>query len=139
MSTISRPAETAVGRALRAVAEAQRLLADAIDAVATDVDERARMDRALQTCAAPADERLLTVEQAAERLGMSVSHVYREAEEGRLTRIKLGAAVRIPEYALTQYVEERRIDARVAGFAAGVRRRRRARHVGSPDTSRPNV
>jgi hypothetical protein len=56
-----------------------------------------------------------------------------------LTRIKLGAAVRIPEYALTQYVEERRIDARVAGFAAGVRRRRRARHVGPPDTSRPNA
>jgi excisionase family DNA binding protein len=50
-------------------------------------------------------DRLLTVEQAAERLGTGVRFPRRLIEERRITFVKVGRHVRIPESALDAYVE----------------------------------
>lgn len=49
-------------------------------------------------------DRLLTVEQAAERLGTTVRFPRRLIEERRITFVKVGRHVRIPESALDAYV-----------------------------------
>ncbi|MFJ6696500.1 excisionase family DNA-binding protein [Streptomyces sp. NPDC091272] len=52
---------------------------------------------------------LLTVEQAAERLGTGVRFVRRLIQERRIRYVKLGRPVRIPDSAITAYIEERTI------------------------------
>ncbi|EDY46112.2 excisionase [Streptomyces sp. SPB074] len=49
---------------------------------------------------------LLTVDQAAERLGTGVRFIRRLIQERRIRYVKLGKPVRIPESALTAYVAE---------------------------------
>jgi excisionase family DNA binding protein len=49
-------------------------------------------------------ERLLTVEQVAERLGTTVRFPRRLIEERRITFVKVGRHVRIPERAVEDFV-----------------------------------
>lgn len=49
--------------------------------------------------------RLLTVDQAAELLGTSVRFPRRLIEERRITFVKVGRHVRIPEPAIQAYIE----------------------------------
>ncbi|MFI1855688.1 helix-turn-helix domain-containing protein [Streptomyces sp. NPDC020480] len=49
-------------------------------------------------------DRLLTVQQVAERLGTGVRFPRRLVEERRITFVKVGRHVRIPEWALEAYV-----------------------------------
>ncbi|MGV9878898.1 excisionase family DNA-binding protein [Streptomyces sp. NPDC003006] len=51
-------------------------------------------------------DRLLTVQQAAELLGTSVRFPRRLIEERRITFVKVGRHVRIPESILSTYVAE---------------------------------
>lgn len=52
----------------------------------------------------PPPERVaLTVPEAAELLGISVRHVYRLLDAGRLPRTRMGGAVRISRAAVEQY------------------------------------
>ena len=55
-------------------------------------------------------ERLLTVEEAAERLGTGVRFVRRLIHERRIRYVKLGKPVRIPESAISAYVDERTVE-----------------------------
>ncbi|MET9731715.1 helix-turn-helix domain-containing protein [Streptomyces sp. NPDC006458] len=50
-------------------------------------------------------ERLLTLDQVAERLGTGVRFPRRLIEERRITFVKVGRHVRIPESAVQAYVE----------------------------------
>ncbi|WP_432103727.1 helix-turn-helix domain-containing protein [Streptomyces sp. bgisy091] len=52
---------------------------------------------------------LLTVEQAAERLGTGVRFIRRLIQERRIRYVKLGKLVRIPESAIAAYIEERTV------------------------------
>nr|WP_202554258.1 helix-turn-helix domain-containing protein [Streptomyces sp. SID4936] len=52
---------------------------------------------------------LLTVEQAAERLGTGVRFIRRLIQERRIRYVKLGKPVRIPESAIAAYIEERTV------------------------------
>jgi excisionase family DNA binding protein len=54
---------------------------------------------------------LLTVEQAAERLGTSERFVRRLIAERRITYVKLGRHVRIAETDLINFVATRRVEA----------------------------
>jgi excisionase family DNA binding protein len=56
-------------------------------------------------------ERLLTVEQVAERLGTTVRFPRRLIEERRITFVKVGRHVRIPESAVVRFVDEHTITA----------------------------
>nr|WP_202530910.1 helix-turn-helix domain-containing protein [Streptomyces sp. SID8380] len=53
---------------------------------------------------------LLTVDQAAERLGTGVRFIRRLIQERRIRYVKLGKHVRIPESVLTAYVAERTVE-----------------------------
>ncbi|WP_024755956.1 helix-turn-helix domain-containing protein [Streptomyces exfoliatus] len=55
------------------------------------------------------NDRLLTVDEAAERLGTGVRFIRRLIQERRIPYVKLGKHVRIPDSVLTAYVEERTI------------------------------
>ena len=56
-------------------------------------------------------ETMLTVEQAAERLGASERFVRRLIAERRITFIKLGRHVRITEHDLSNFVATGRVEA----------------------------
>jgi len=75
--------------ALLAVAEAQRVQADALEALA-----EALTDHQPEYSPAGGDD-LLDVRQAAELLAMSASWVYRAVEDGRLPSVRLGTRVRL--------------------------------------------
>ncbi|MFJ1993423.1 helix-turn-helix domain-containing protein [Streptomyces asiaticus] len=51
-------------------------------------------------------DRLLTVKEVAERLGTGVRFPRRLVEERRITFVKVGGHVRIPEWAVEAYVSE---------------------------------
>ena len=51
---------------------------------------------------------LLTIRQAAERLSLSESKVYRMTIEGELQSIHIGRAVRVPEKALEDLINQQR-------------------------------
>jgi excisionase family DNA binding protein len=55
------------------------------------------------------NDHLLTVEEAAERLGTGVRFIRRLISERRIRYVKLGKPVRIPESAITAYIEERTV------------------------------
>lgn len=55
------------------------------------------------------DDRLLTVDEAAERLGTGVRFIRRLIQERRIRYVKLGKHVRIADSVLTTYVEERTV------------------------------
>lgn len=54
-------------------------------------------------------DRLLTVDEAAERLGTGVRFIRRLIQERRIRYVKLGKHVRIADSVLTAYVEERTV------------------------------
>jgi excisionase family DNA binding protein len=54
---------------------------------------------------------MLTVEQAAERLGTSERFVRRLIAERRITYVKLGRHVRITEHDLSNYIATGRVEA----------------------------
>jgi excisionase family DNA binding protein len=56
-------------------------------------------------------ERLLTVDQVAERLGTTVRFPRRLIEERRITFVKVGRHVRIPESALADYIRANTVEA----------------------------
>ncbi|MEW1696463.1 helix-turn-helix domain-containing protein [Streptomyces sp. NPDC091278] len=55
-------------------------------------------------------DRLLTVDDVAERLGTGVRFVRRLIAERRIRYVKLGKHVRISESVLTAYIEERTVE-----------------------------
>lgn len=55
-------------------------------------------------------DRLLTVAEAAERLGTDVRFIRRLIHERRIRYIKLGKHIRIAESVLAAYVEERTVE-----------------------------
>ncbi|MGW8355193.1 excisionase family DNA-binding protein [Streptomyces wedmorensis] len=55
------------------------------------------------------DDRLLTVDEAAERLGTGVRFIRRLIQERRIRYVKLGKHVRIADSVLTAYVAERTV------------------------------
>ena len=59
----------------------------------------------------PELDTLLSVEQAAERLGTSVRFVHRLIAERRITYVKLGRHVRIAEHDLVNFVVTGRVEA----------------------------
>ncbi|MEU9608717.1 helix-turn-helix domain-containing protein [Streptomyces sp. NPDC048057] len=64
-------------------------------------------------------DRLLTVNETAERLGTGVRFVRRLISERRISYVKLGKHVRISESVLAAFVEERTVEpvrSRRAGF-----------------------
>nr|WP_153426769.1 helix-turn-helix domain-containing protein [Streptomyces alkaliphilus] len=54
-------------------------------------------------------DRLLTVEEAAERLGTGTRFIRRLIAERRIRYVKLGKPVRVPESALAAYIAERTV------------------------------
>lgn len=56
------------------------------------------------------NDRLLTVEEAAERLGTGVRFIRRLIQERRIRYVKLGKHVRIADSVLTAYIEERTVE-----------------------------
>jgi excisionase family DNA binding protein len=51
------------------------------------------------------EAKLLTLEQAAERLGMKVVTVRMWASRRKIARVKIGRSVRIPESEITKLIE----------------------------------
>ncbi|MCX5312542.1 MULTISPECIES: excisionase family DNA-binding protein [unclassified Streptomyces] len=66
-------------------------------------------------------ERLLTVDQVAELLGTTVRFPRRLIEERRITFVKVGRHVRIPERAVTAFIDAHTFEP-VAPRSAGLRR-----------------
>jgi excisionase family DNA binding protein len=56
------------------------------------------------------DKLLLTVTEAAERLGIGRSHVYIFVMRGELPSVKLGRSRRVPVDALADFVEKLRVE-----------------------------
>ncbi|MGY3681074.1 excisionase family DNA binding protein [Streptomyces sp. TE33382] len=67
--------------------------------------------RTLQPEEVTTTDPLLTVEQAAERLGTGVRFIRRLVQERRIRYVKLGKPVRIPESAIAAYIDERTVPA----------------------------
>ncbi|MEV7131091.1 excisionase family DNA-binding protein [Streptomyces sp. NPDC093260] len=67
------------------------------------------------------NERYLSVDQVAEILGTTVRFPRRLIEERRITYVKAGRHVRIPESAVDQYIAEHTVQP-VAVRRAGLRR-----------------
>ncbi|SCF63533.1 DNA binding domain-containing protein, excisionase family [Streptomyces sp. Cmuel-A718b] len=65
--------------------------------------------RTLQPEEVTTTDPLLTVEQAAHRLGTGVRFIRRLVQERRIRYVKLGKPVRIPESAIAAYIEERTV------------------------------
>ncbi|KAB1986138.1 helix-turn-helix domain-containing protein [Streptomyces triticiradicis] len=61
------------------------------------------------------DERYLSVDQAAEVLGTSVRFPRRLIEERRITYVKVGRHVRIPESALREFIAANTVQPRRRG------------------------
>ncbi|MFC9058442.1 MULTISPECIES: excisionase family DNA-binding protein [Streptomyces] len=55
-------------------------------------------------------DRLLTVAEAAEQLGTGERFIRRLIAERRIRYVKLGRPVRVPESAVTEYVEARMVE-----------------------------
>jgi len=69
-----------------------------------------------------ATDRLLTVDQAAELLGTSLSFPRRLIAERKIRFVRVGARVRIPESAVNEYIAARTVEP----VSAWSHRRRRA-------------
>ncbi|MBQ0881940.1 MULTISPECIES: excisionase family DNA-binding protein [Streptomyces] len=55
-------------------------------------------------------DRLLTVAEAAEQLGTGERFIRRLIAERRIRYVKLGRPVRVPESAVTEYIEARTVE-----------------------------
>lgn len=63
---------------------------------------------------------LLTIEQAASRLSLSKSKVYRMTLEGELDSVHIGRAVRVPERALNDLINQ--VRSSVPDYLKGARK-----------------
>jgi excisionase family DNA binding protein len=86
---------------LRTAQSLQRLVTELAERVDLLTDELAAVTA--PPAATPAA--LLTVEQAADQLGISRSRVFTLVRDGRLRSVKLGASRRIPRAAIDELVE----------------------------------
>ena len=102
MSSIVSPS---LARALMAAAEAQRATAQVLEALALEAHRKPVKE------AEPAQDDseavLLSVKEAAKRLGMSTSWVYRAASQGRLSKVRMGSRVRIRVEDLDEFINNR--------------------------------
>ncbi|MGK9459186.1 excisionase family DNA-binding protein [Streptomyces sp. G6] len=64
------------------------------------------------------NERYLNVDQVAELLGTTVRFPRRLIEERRITYVKVGRHVRIPESAVREYITANTVQPRLRGAAA---------------------
>ena len=64
-------------------------------------------------------DKLLTVEQAAERFGTTVRFPRRLIAERRIRFVKLGTHVRIPESAVQEYIEQSTVQPLTVRWRAG--------------------
>ena len=62
---------------------------------------------------------LLTVDEAAQRLGVARSHLYKYVLSGELPSVKLGRSRRIPASALQEFVERHLCDEERGHFGDG--------------------
>ncbi|MER6272056.1 helix-turn-helix domain-containing protein [Streptomyces sp900105755] len=67
-------------------------------------------------------DRLLTVDQVAERLGTGLRFPRRLIEERRITFVKVGRHVRIPESAVDEYVSSHTVEPIVLRPSSAYRR-----------------
>ncbi len=110
-----------------------------VDQIAARVEARLlpRLLAALKNPSAPhgarEGERLLSVEEAADRLGLSVSTLYKRAERGALASVRDGGRLLFRSTDLDAYVEaRRRSPEKIALLAAAIQHRRGAsRHLRS--------
>jgi excisionase family DNA binding protein len=98
---------TLIKRALKAAAEAQRATAEALEALAAGLDAESSSSAAAPTATVD----LLDVRQAATRLGMSTSWVYKAVEAGRLTKVQIGNRVRFRAADLDAFIAARQLSA----------------------------
>ena len=77
-------------------ARLERALAELADAIREEV-------AAVATVAGPRPDRLLSIEEAGQVLGISRTLVYDELRAGRLASVKVGRRRLIPSSALTAY------------------------------------
>ena len=77
-------------------------------------------------------DRLLTVEEAAERLGTSVRFVRRLVTERRIAYVKVGRHVRLDSGDVEAFIAGRRVEVRPSSVAALPRRRPAIRRAASP-------
>jgi excisionase family DNA binding protein len=78
---------------------------------------------------APELDTLLSVEQAAERLGTSVRFVRRLIAERRIAYVKVGRHVRLDPTDVEAFITASRIEVRSSSVAALPHRRRSSRHA----------
>jgi excisionase family DNA binding protein len=57
------------------------------------------------------NSRLLTIDEAAQRLGIGRSHAYIYVMKGELESVKLGRSRRVPEQAIDAFIERLRSEA----------------------------
>jgi len=60
------------------------------------------------------EKKLLTIDEAARRLGIGRSHAYLFVQRGELQSIKLGRSRRVPAQALDTFIEKLRAEAEEA-------------------------
>jgi excisionase family DNA binding protein len=77
-------------------------------------------------------DRLLTVEEAADRLGTSVRFVRRLVAERRIAYVKVGRHVRLDPGDVETFIAASRIEAYSSSVAALSRRRSATRRTSSP-------
>jgi excisionase family DNA binding protein len=77
-------------------------------------------------------DRLLTVEEAAERLGTSVRFVRRLVAERRIVYVKVGRHVRLDSGDVEAFIAGSRVEVRPSSVAALPRRRPAIRRAASP-------
>ena len=77
-------------------------------------------------------DRLLTVEEAAERLGTSVRFVRRLVTERRIAYVKVGRHVRLDSGDVEAFIAGSRVEVRPSSVAALPRRRPAIRRAASP-------
>jgi len=84
---------------------------------------------AAQATAGP--DRLLSIDQAAEALGIGRSRLYDELAAGRLRSVKLGRRRLVPSSAIEVYITEKAGPDRISGPAREARRARAERSTAS--------
>lgn len=100
--------ETAIADAVRA---AQAPLVERLD------KQNALLERLLAATPTPAETAMLSVRQAAQRVGLSMCSIRRHIADGTLASTKIGGSIRVPSSALR--VSDRAEIARLSREARG--------------------
>lgn len=94
-----------LANALRTAAAAQRASAEVLEALALVAIQAPAV--AVEPATDCAEGALLSVKEAAGRLGMSASWVYRAIADGRLLKVRMGSRVRIRVEDLDEFINNR--------------------------------